>query len=81
MQQPTNSISFDSKPPQATRDALKAYGFRWSRARQAWTAPQSVASAAVVDFIRSEKPGAPLDLAGLDCYVGERAMEAACGII
>ena len=74
-----NVIRFGSKPSEAVRAALKSYGFRWSRAGY-WYAPQSITSAAVCDCFRSAStPDAALD--GLDQYVGDRQMEAACGII
>ena len=72
---PTNTIRFDSKPAEAVLQVLRDYGFRWNGRSRCWSAPQSVASATVIDCIRAG------DLENVGVAVAERQMEADCGII
>ena len=74
-----NAVAFQDKPPVNVREALKSYGFRWDRNRQAWTAYRSIDSAAVCDYFRGGY--AHFNAADLDEMVSIRGMEAACGII
>ena len=76
MRRPMNSIAFDSVPPVEARNALKRYGFRWNRAARRWQAPQSIATATVVNHLSA---GGSLD--DLDERVSLVGMEDACGII